>query len=164
MASPPLSPNPTIPFYRDVRVLRVLAQLAFVAFILLVGWYFGGNMLRGVQRISGTFSFAFLENAASFAIAETPIPYDPSVDSYLTVFFIGALNTLRVVIVGIVTASVLGLIVGVARLSSNWLLAKIAQVYVEVFRNTPLLIQLFFWYFVGIIKLPRVRESIALPG
>jgi general L-amino acid transport system permease protein len=152
------------PFYRDVRVLRVLAQIAFVAFVLLVGWYFGSNMLRGLQRIGGTFSFGFLENAASFALAETALPYDPATDSYLYAFFMGVLNTLRVVVVGIVLASLLGLVAGVSRLSSNWLIAKIAQVYVEIFRNTPLLIQLFFWYFIGILKLPRVRDSLSLPG
>jgi general L-amino acid transport system permease protein len=153
-----------VPFYRDVRVLRVLAQLAFIAFVALVGWYFGGNMLRGLQRIGGAFSFAFLDNAASFALSETPIPYDPAVDSYLYAFLIGVLNTLRVVVAGIVLTTVLGLVAGIARLSSNWLIAKIAQVYVEIFRNTPLLIQLFFWYFIGILKLPRVRESVELPG
>ncbi len=121
-------------------------------------------MTRGLARVGGTFSFAFLENAASFALSETSLPYNPATDSYLYAFFIGALNTLRVVIVGIVLTTLLGLGAGIARLSSNWLIAKIAQVYVEIFRNTPLLIQLFFWYFVGILKLPRVRESIALPG
>jgi general L-amino acid transport system permease protein len=155
---------PAVPFYRDVRVLRVLAQLVFIAFLVLVGWYFGGNMLRGLQRIGGAFSFAFLNNAASFALSETPIPYDPATDSYLYAFFVGLLNTLRVIVVGILLASLLGLVAGIARLSSNWLIAKLAQVYVEIFRNTPLLIQLFFWYFVGILKLPRVRESIELPG
>ena len=120
--------------------------------------------MRGMARIGGAFSFAFLENAASFALSETSLPYDPATDSYLYAFFIGVLNTLRVVIVGIILATLLGLVAGIARLSSNWLIAKIAQVYVEIFRNTPLLIQLFFWYFVGILKLPRVRDSIEIPG
>lgn len=153
-----------VPFYRDVRVLRILAQIAFVALILLVGWFLWNNMVRGLARIGGNFSFDFLDNAASFALSETALPYDPATDSYLYAFFIGILNTLRVILVGIVLASLLGLVAGVARLSSNWLVAKIAQVYVEIFRNTPLLIQLFFWYFVGLLKLPRVRDSIELPG
>lgn len=165
MASPPppLSQS-SVPFYRDVRVLRVLVQIAFVALVLLVGWFLWNNVVRGMARIGGAFSFAFLENAASFALSETSLPYDPATDSYLYAFFIGVLNTLRVVIVGIILATLLGLVAGIARLSSNWLIAKIAQVYVEIFRNTPLLIQLFFWYFVGILKLPRVRDSIEIPG
>ncbi len=162
-APPPLS-NSSVPFYRDVRVLRVLVQIAFVALVLLVGWFLWNNVVRGMARIGGAFSFAFLENAASFALSETSLPYDPATDSYLYAFFIGVLNTLRVVIVGIILATLLGLVAGIARLSSNWLIAKIAQVYVEIFRNTPLLIQLFFWYFVGILKLPRVRDSIEIPG
>lgn len=153
-----------VPFYRDIRVLRILAQIAFVAGVLLVGWFLWNNMVSGLARIGGTFSFDFLDNAASFALSETSLPYDPATDSYLYAFFIGILNTLRVIIVGIVFASLLGLLAGIARLSTNWLISKIAQVYVEISRNTPLLIQLFFWYFVGILKLPRVRDSIELPG
>lgn len=155
----------TVPFYRDVRVVRVFAQAAFVALVLLIGWFLWNNMTRGLQRISGAnFSFAFLENAASFALSETPLAYDPATDSYLYVFLLGVLNTLRVVVVGILLTTILGLIAGIALISKNWLVAKIAQVYVEVFRNTPLLIQLFFWYFVGILKLPRARESVPLLG
>ncbi len=154
-----------VPFYRDVRVLRVLAQAAFVAFVLLAGWFLWTNMTRGLQRIGGaSLSLAFLQNAASFALSETPIPYDPATDSYLYVFFVGVLNTLRVILVGILLTTLLGFAAGIALLSTNWLVAKLAQLYVEIFRNTPLLIQLFFWYFVGILKLPRARESVQLPG
>ena len=141
---PPPSQS-AVPFYRNIRVLRILAQIAFIAFVLLVGWFLWDNMVRGLQRIGGTFSFAFLNNAASFALSEAPLPYDPASDTYLYAFFVGILNTLRVIVVGIVLTSLLGLVAGIARLSSNWLIAKIAQVYVEIFRNTPLLIQLFFW-------------------
>lgn len=155
----------SVPFYRDVRVLRVLAQLAFGLVILLLLWFLWSNMTRGLQRMGGgTLNFAFLENAASFALSETPVPYDPATDSYFYAFMIGVLNTLRVIVVGILLTTVLGLVAGLALLSTNWLVAKIAQVYVEIFRNTPLLIQLFFWYFVGILKLPRARESVELPG
>lgn len=157
-------PRSRVPLYRDVRVLRIVAQIAFVAFVLFVGWFLWNNMARGLQRIGGTFSFAFLQNAASFALSETPLPYDPTTNPYWYAFLLGVLNTLRVVIVGIVLATFLGSVAGIARVSSNWLISKLAQVYVEIFRNTPLLIQLFFWYFVGILKLPRVRDSIQLPG
>jgi len=79
-------------------------------------------------------------------------------------FVVGVVNTLRVTVVGIVLATLLGVVAGVARLSSNWLVNKMASVYIESIRNTPLLVQLFVWYFAVIIKLPRVQESVALPG
>lgn len=165
MTSPvPTAPSHTIPFYRDVRVLRILAQIVFVALVLLFLGYLFNNMTRGLARLSGSFSFGFLDNAASFALSETPIPYDPATDSYWIAFMIGVLNTLRVIIVGIVLATLLGLVAGIAQLSSNWLVCKITQGYVEIFRNTPLLIQLFVWYFIGVLSLPRVRDSVELPG
>jgi general L-amino acid transport system permease protein len=165
MTSPePPSSSRAVPFYRDVRVLRVSAQIVFVALILLFFWYLFNNMTRGLQRVGGAFSFAFLDNAASFALSESPIPYDPATDSYLIAFLIGVLNTLRVIVAGIALATLLGLLAGIAQLSSNWLVAKIAQAYVEIFRNTPLLIQLFVWYFIGVLSLPRVRDSLELPG
>lgn len=164
MTSPVPTASHAVPFYRNVRVLRILAQIVFVALLLLLFWYLFTNMTRGLARIGGAFSFAFLDNAASFALSETPIPYDPARDSYLVAFLIGVLNTLRVIVAGIVLATLLGLMVGIAQLSSNWLVSKIAQVYVEIFRNTPLLIQLFVWYFIGVLSLPRVRDSIELPG
>lgn len=160
----PSASSRAVPFYRDVRVLRIFAQIVFVALLLLLFWYLFNNMARGLARMGSSFSFAFLDNAASFALSETPIPYDPATDSYLIAFLIGVLNTLRVVVAGIALATLLGLIVGIAQLSSNWLVSKIAQVYVEIFRNTPLLIQLFVWYFIGVLSLPRVRDSVALPG
>jgi general L-amino acid transport system permease protein len=153
----------TVPLWRNVRVLSAVAQLVFAALVLLVGYWLYGNMMRGLARQGTALSFEFLRGNASFALAESPIPYDPA-NSYAYAFLVGVLNTLRVVIVGIILASLLGLVGGITRLSSNWLLAKIAQGYVELIRNTPLLIQLFFWYFVGAIKLPRVRESLQLPG
>lgn len=159
------SSTPTrVPFYRDIRVLHVLWQIAFVVVVLLVGWFMFNNVARGLARIGGGFGFGFLEGAASFALSETPLPYTPATDPYLYVFALGIINTLRVVVVGIVLTTIVGLFVGIALISPNWLLAKIAQVYVELFRNTPLLIQLFFWYFVGILKLPRARDSVQLPG
>ncbi len=158
-----LSRSPAVPLWRDVRVLRIAAQIIFIAVVLLVGWWFADNMSRGLTRMGSKFSFDFLQSAASFALAESPIPYDTD-KSYGYAFVVGALNTLRVAVVGIVLASLLGLLMGIARLSSNWLLANLARVYVEAFRNTPLLIQLLFWYLAVILKLPAVRQSIELPG
>ncbi|MEP7198210.1 MAG: ABC transporter permease subunit [Chloroflexota bacterium] len=151
-----------IPLWRDVRVLRVVAQIVFVAVVVLIGWWLAANMAGGLSK-GKPLTFDFLQNAASFALAESPIPYDPD-QSYAYAFLVGVLNTLRVAVVGIVLASIVGLLMGIARLSTNWLVANLARGYVEALRNTPLLIQLFVWYFAGVLKLPRVRESIALPG
>jgi general L-amino acid transport system permease protein len=152
----------SIPFWRDVRVLRVVAQVAFAIFVLLIGLTLCNNLTRGMAKYT-TFSFDFLTATASLPLAETTIPYDAH-DPMYRAFIVGFLNTLRVVIVGIVFASILGLIGGVARLSSNWLIAKITAVYVEIFVDTPLLIQLYFWYIAGALRLPRVRDSITFPG
>lgn len=163
MQSPAIkTSSTTIPFWRDVRVYRVASQLAFVLVIVLIAFYFYSNLARGLARFS-SFSFDFLTQTASLPLSESPIAYDAHDPMYLA-YIVGVLNTLRVVVVGIALASILGLLGGVARLSTNWLIAKIAHVYVEIFVDTPLLIQLYFWYLAGVLQLPRVRESIAIPG
>jgi general L-amino acid transport system permease protein len=105
----------------------------------------------------------FLGLTAGFEIAERTIPYDPS-DTYGQALLVGLLNTIMVSIVGIFLATILGLIVGIARLSNNWLLRKLSLGFVELFRNTPLLVQLFVIYFVVFLQLPGVRDSLTLPG
>jgi general L-amino acid transport system permease protein len=157
------SSSSVVPFWRDVRVYRIAAQVLFVVVIVFVGYVLWSNLMRGLAKFSNTLGFDFLQAGASIPLSETTIEYDAS-DPYYYAFFIGALNTLRVIIIGIVLASILGLVGGIARLSSNWLVAKISAVYVEIFLDTPLLIQLYFWYLVGVLRLPRVRESIELPG
>ena len=157
------TPNSTsTPFWRDVRVLRVVAQILFVIFVLLFGLTLCSNLTRGLGKFT-SFSFDFLTSTSSLPLAETTIPYDPH-DPMYRAYIVGLLNTLRVVVLGIVLTSILGLIGGVARLSSNWLVSKIAAVYVEIFIDTPLLIQLYFWYIAGVLRMPRVRESIQFPG
>lgn len=151
-----------IPFWRDIRVLRVVAQVAFVIVILLIGLALYNNLTRGLAKYS-SFNFDFLKSTASLPLAETAIPYDPH-DPMYRAYIVGFLNTLRVIVLGIVLTSILGLIGGIARLSSNWLVAKITAVYVEIFMDTPLLIQLYFWYIAGVLRFPRVHESIALFG
>ncbi len=153
----------SIPLWRNVRVYRIAGQILFVLVILLIVLSLCSNLSRGLAKFSSTLSFDFLQSSASIPLSESPIPYDAS-DPYYFSFVVGVLNTLRVVVVGIVLASLLGLIGGISRLSTNWLVAKIAQVYVEIFRNTPLLIQLYFWYLAGVLKFPRIRESVELPG
>lgn len=151
-----------VPFWRNVRVLRILSQIAFAILVALVAGVLYSNMKHGLESrgLGGGFDFLWLE--ASFDIGEG-IRYSAS-DTYARAFLVGVVNTLRVTAVGIVLTTILGVVMGVARLSSNWLVNKIASVYIESIRNTPLLVQLFVWYFAVIMKLPRVKQSIALPG
>ena len=120
------------------------------------------NMLRGLRGLGLTLNLDFLNDEAGFGIAEG-IAYEPS-DTYLRAFWVGVINTIRVSIIGIVCATILGLVVGIARLSSNWLVRNIAAIYVECFRNIPLLLQILFWYTAVILQLPSVRQSFAFFG
>ena len=151
-----------IPFWRDVRVLRILFQVLFLFGVILLLAILYRNMLEGLRGLGLTLNFNFLQDEAGFDISEG-IAYDPS-DTYLKAFWVGILNTLRVSIIGIVCATLIGLLFGIARLSSNWLIRTIAAAYVECFRNIPLLLQIIFWYTTVIAQLPQVRESISLFG
>ncbi len=151
-----------IPFWRDIRVLRILFQVIFLLGVILLLVILYTNMLKGLRGLGLTMNLDFLQDEAGFDISEG-IPYEPS-DVYLKAFWVGILNTLKVSIIGIVCATLLGLLFGIARLSSNWLIRTIATAYVECFRNVPLLLQILFWYTAVVGQLPRVRESIALFG
>ena len=155
-----VSASGKIPFWRDIRVLRVLFQGVFLLGVILLLVVLYTNMLKGLRALGLTLNFNFLQNEAGFDISEG-IRYDPS-DMYLKAFWVGILNTLKVSIIGIVCATLLGLLFGIARLSSNWLIRTIAAVYVECFRNIPLLLQILFWYTAVVAQLPRVRESVTL--
>tara|TARA_B100001027_G_scaffold211922_1_gene180684 strand:+ start:133 stop:1326 length:1194 start_codon:yes stop_codon:yes gene_type:complete len=107
--------------------------------------------------------FDFLKNSAGFAVAWTPLDYQPS-DSYFMVYWVGIINTLILAGISIVLATFLGFVVGILRLSRNWLVAQIASWYVEVLRNTPLLLQIIFWYLGAFANLPRPKQSIEIFG
>ncbi len=146
------------PLWRNERVLRVGVQVVFATAVIALGvWAFSNYLERDL-----TFSFGFLQQEASFDLAEG-IEFSPT-DSYARAFLVGVVNTVRIALLGVVLATLLGLIAGVARLSSNWLVSKIAGVYIEIVRNTPLLVQLFFLYFAVILKLPNVKDAVVLPG
>lgn len=156
------SASDKIPFWRDIRVLRVLFQVIFLIGVLLLAGILYTNMLRGLRGLGLTLNLDFLNDEAGFGIAEG-IAYEPS-DTYLRAFWVGVINTIRVSIIGIACATILGLVVGIARLSSNWLVRNIAAAYVECFRNIPLLLQILFWYTAVILQLPSVRKSITFFG
>jgi len=137
-----------------------------VVLAAFAAWLFSNYTVQ-LEKKNLLFSFDFLQQEASFDLSEGPA--FSATDLYLRAFFVGVINTFRIAIIGVVLATIAGLVVGVARLSSNWLINKIAGVYVEIFRNTPLLVQLFFWYFAVILKLPRLGAqgqvtAITLPG
>src|SRR5580700_1773217 len=139
------------------RVSGLLWQIAVVGItIAIVGWLWSNALHNlSVRRIST--GFAFLGREAGMPIADAWLAYSPK-DTYLRAFLVGIVNTLRVAVIGIVLATVLGTMIGIARLSSNWLLSRLAAVYVEVLRDLPLLLQLLFWY-VLMQGLPAARAA-----
>ena len=154
--------SPPIPFYRNVRVLAWLAQIAFALGVVGLGWLLLSTMMGNLQKQGIPISFAFLPQPAGFGISEG-LPFQPA-QSYLTAFGVGVVNTLRAAVAGIILATILGIGIGVARLSHNWLLERLATLYVETFRNVPLLLWLVFIYAAIRETLPRLREGPALLG
>jgi general L-amino acid transport system permease protein len=152
-----------VPLWRDVVVLQWVAQI--LSAILVIGFliFFISNVLSAANARGLGLGYGFLQQAAGFPLPESVLPYDPS-RSFGYAFLIGLLHTLRVSVVGIVLTTVVGIIVALARLSTNWLVTKIASTYIEIIRNVPLAVQLFFWYFAVFQQLPSVQESIELPG
>jgi len=152
-----------IPIWRDERALTAAAQV--ISAILMLGGliWVGVNLLEAAELRGLSLGFDFINEPSGFPISESVIPYD---DSYPfgTAFLVGLLNTLKVSIIGIFLATILGTIVGLARLSTNWIVNKIALVYIEIHRNIPLLVLLFVWYFAIFNKLPPTKEGLELPG
>ena len=142
----------------DPRVRAWLFQIITVALVVSLGWYLFHNTQTNLEHRGITSGFSFLERSAGFGIAQQLIDSTES-DSYARVFLIGLLNTLLVSGIGVVLATILGFIIGVARLSPNWIISKLATVYVEVFRNIPPLLQILFWYFAVFLTMPGPRNS-----
>ena len=152
-----------IPFWRDGRVLGIAGQVLVVLILLIILGVLGNNLIRNYQQQGLKFGFEFLSRPASFDIGNAPIFFS-STDSFLKALLVGLLNTGRVTIFGIILATGLGITVGIARLSDNWLVRFLATVYVETFRNTPLLLQLFCWYFAFFLQLPSIENPVVIPG
>ncbi|SDN92238.1 amino acid ABC transporter membrane protein 1, PAAT family [Halomonas shengliensis] len=149
------------PLWRDPAFRALLVQgillLALVAFIVMIV----ANTLANLEARGITTGFGFLNERAGFSIPQTLIAYSGD-STYGRTFLVGLLNTLLVSAMGIVAATLIGFLVGIARLSPNWLLARLATAYVEIFRNIPLLVQILFWYFAVLQALPSPRESLSL--
>jgi general L-amino acid transport system permease protein len=148
-------------FSRDIRFLQALAQAAFVVLVLVVGRWLFGNLFNALDSRGLDLSFGFLSRTAGFPVADEALPLERS-DSFLDAYFVGLANTLQVVVVGLILATALGIFTGIALLSSNWLLRSISQAYVEIIRNTPLLVQLFFLYSGILLKLPSLADRVTL--
>lgn len=155
------STEETIPFWRDERILRILGQVVFLVFVVGFFSYLYNNMMTALAAQGMTPSFDFLTRTAGFDIGESMIEYVRS-DTYGRALSVGILNTVYVSIIGIFFATIFGVILGVARLSTNFLVAKLASVYLEILRNIPLLVLLVFWYGAVFITLPRVKEAITI--
>lgn len=151
-----------VPLWRDDRVIKGVAQVVSAIIVLGILYLFFRNVLAAADMRGLSLGFDFLQEAAGFPIGESVIiDYDPSM-SFGQAFAVGLLNTLKVALIGIVLATILGIIVGVSRLSNNWLVKNIASVYIEIVRNVPLLVLLFFIFFGLFQQLPVVKESISL--
>ena len=152
-----------IPVWRDERALNAAAQIVSAIIILGMLYWMAANFLEISKQRGMSLSYGFLSEPAGFPISESSIPYDPTM-SFGRAFLVGLINTLNVSVLGIILATILGFIVGLARLSPNWLLSRMALAFIELHRNIPLLVLLFIWYFAVFNRLPSVRESITLPG
>jgi general L-amino acid transport system permease protein len=151
-----------VPFWLDTKKRAILFQLITLGLVGLLAYYLISNTLVNLQKQKIATGFGFLHKEASFEIGESLIPYSAA-NTYAHALLVGALNTVKVAAIGILFTIILGTIIGMARLSSNWLLAKLATVYVEVMQGIPILLQLFFWYAIFYETLPPPREAIS-PG
>jgi len=150
--------------WNDPSTRALLYQVIVVGIVGFVVWYLVSNTLHNLSVRNISTGFGFLEREAGFAIGESPVSYTPA-DTYGRAVWVGLLNTLRVSVIGIVLATLLGTLIGIARLSKNRLVSGVASVYVEVMRNIPLLLQLFFWYAIITENMPGPRQALQpLPG
>ena len=142
-----------------MKLKKILPQLLTLLFIILVFGFFTMNAQENMGARGLEFGFGFLKTQASFDIQFSLIDYDGS-HTYARAYLVGLLNTLLVAFIGIILATLLGAVVGVARLSPNYLIRKTASFYIEFFRNIPLLLQIFFWYFAALRALPMLEDCL----
>ncbi len=158
------SADKAIPFWHNPARRAVVYQVVSLLITASIGWYLFHNTVTNLQRQSIATGFGFLGKEASFEIGESLIAYSASYP-YARALLVGLLNTIKVAVVGIALTLVLGLIIGICRLSSNWLVSRIAAAYIEVFQDIPVLLQLLFWYALFYESLPPPRMALEpLPG
>ncbi len=157
------SEHAPVPFWRDERYLKIIIQVVVVVLVALAAFYLVRNLLTGLEDLGIPMSFKFLGIEAQFDIGESLISYSRT-STYAQALLVGILNTIKVSFLGIIFATIFGAIVGVARLSKNWLINKLAAIYVEALRNIPLLVFLIFLSTTVFHKLPRVNEALSTWG
>ena len=135
----------------------ILYQLIMASLLIYLGWSIVDNTIANMEERGIRAGFGFLQETAGFSITMSLVPYEPG-DTYGRVFVVGLLNTLLVAGVGVVLATLIGFLIGVMRLSQNWVVSRLANIYVEIFRNIPLLLQILFWYTAVLKPLPGPRQ------
>jgi general L-amino acid transport system permease protein len=154
---------PRVSFWNDPKIRANVVQAIMVAALLWLAYELYSNAAANLSKLGKTFGYGFWNQSAGFDILQSLIPYTNS-SSYGTAIIVGFLNTLLVAILGIIFSTIIGFVAGVARLSKNWLVAKIATVYVETVRNIPLLLQIFIWYGAVLKPLPGPKQALNLGG
>ena len=157
--SPKITASAKIPFWYDPNKRAIIYQVVVLGMVGLVAYYLFTNTLANLERQNIATGFGFFSKQASFEISESPIPYSAA-DTYARALLVGVLNTIKVSFIGIVLTVLLGTFIGIARLSSNWLVGKLAAVYIEVMQDIPVLLQLVFWYAVFYESFPPPRQAL----
>ncbi|MBN1958410.1 MAG: amino acid ABC transporter permease [Desulfuromonadales bacterium] len=148
-----------VPFWRDAGKRALVFQLAALLIVAGTCYYLFSNTQANLERQSIATGFGFLDKEASFEIAESVIAYSAA-DTYRKALLVGALNTLKVSFIGIILTTILGTFIGIARLSSNWLISRLSGMFIEVMQNIPVLLQLFFWYAIFYEAFPSPRQAL----
>jgi len=154
---------PKVSFWNDPKLRSIFFQVIIVAVLLWLAYEIVHNTILNLQRLNKDFGFAFLSRTSGFDIIQTLVPYS-SASTYGTALYVGFLNTVLISFLSIIAATIIGFIVGIMRLSKNWLASRIATVYIEVFRNVPLLLWIFVFYSAVRQPLPDVRQAFSLFG
>ena len=151
-----------VPFWLNPKVRAILFQFMTFVIVGLLAYYLVSNTLINLKKQNIATGFSFFHKESSFEIGESLIPYSAA-NTYARALLVGALNTIKVAFIGVVITIILGTFIGVARLSTNWLLSKLAAIYIEVMQDIPILLQLFFWYAIFYETLPSPQEALS-PG
>ncbi|MCE0555412.1 MULTISPECIES: amino acid ABC transporter permease [unclassified Motilimonas] len=164
MSNPPSAPTNSVSFFNNPKNRAIIFQVFALGLVVFLAYYFANNMFANIEARGIETGFSFLDQVAGFGISQTLVEYDDGSSTYSRVFLVGILNTLLVSGIAIFFTTILGLLIGIGRLSSNFLIAKLSMVYVETFRNIPILLQILFWYNVVLAALPSPRQSLSYFG
>jgi general L-amino acid transport system permease protein len=145
----------------DPKIRSIAYQLLALLAVGITGYFLFTNTAENLKRQAIATGFGFLQKEAAFEIGEAVVAYSPA-DTYLRALFVGAMNTIKVALIGIILTTILGTFIGIARISRNWLVSKLAGAYIEIFQDIPILLQLFFWYSLFCEILPSPKAAIAI--